>query len=349
MRRYLRHMRPIIYICTGMAVVAAIIVAFGIQPSSEPFLAPPADLTVRLLFTGDMMFDRNVAVHAEQYGADSLMRGAEDLLRGGGHDADGNAYPVPDAVIGNLEGTITTEPSIAQKNHKILHFTFDPKYAAVVKDAGFTAVSLANNHAMDFYRAGYAATEKFLDEAGVLHFGSPYNDVDTSVSFMEKGKHICIIGYHDLYTFDEAPAVAEIERMKSLTPRCDALIVFPHWGVEYQLTATDRQRSLAHEFIDAGADIVIGSHPHVVEPVEIYRDHAIFYSLGNFVFDQGLSFWTEHGLAVQVIIHQDGQKDFKLIPTVLHHAEASVATTTEDIAKVLRVTGMTSGAFSLDR
>ena len=329
-------MRRAVYICTGMAVLAAVVLAFRIQPSSELFLAPPADLTVRLLFTGDMMFDRAVAAHADQYGTDSLMRGAADLLHGDN-----------DAVIGNLEGTITTEPSIAQKNHKILHFTFDPKYAAVVKDAGFTAVSLANNHAMDFYRAGYAATERFLDDAGVLHFGSPYNDIDTSISFMEKGKRICIIGYHDLYTFDEAPAIAEIERMKSLSPRCDMLIVFPHWGIEYQLSASDRQRELAHEFIDAGADLVIGSHPHVVEPVEVYRGKAIFYSLGNFVFDQGLSFWTEHGLAVQVTIHQNGQKDFKLIPTVLYHAEASVATTTEEIGKVLRVTGVGSGEFSL--
>jgi poly-gamma-glutamate synthesis protein (capsule biosynthesis protein) len=138
--------------------------------------------------------------------------------------------------------------------------------------------------------------------------------------------------------------MAEIARLR---PSCDFLVVFPHWGIEYQITASARQQELAHEFVDAGADLVIGAHPHVVEPVELYRGKAIFYSLGNFVFDQGLSFWTEHGLAVQVILHQDGRKDFKLIPTVLNKAEVSVATTTEEITKVLQVAGIESGEFSL--
>lgn len=331
-------MRSPVYICVGFAILATGVLFYGLKPLSGPIQVPPADLTIRLLFTGDMMFDRGVARHAAQYGPESLMKGVWDLFHPKGPGFDG--------IIGNLEGTITTEPSIAQKNNKILHFTFDPKFAQVVKDAGYTAVSLANNHAMDFYKAGFRSTQKFLDEVGVLRFGSPYNDVDQTVSFMAKGKRVCLVGYHDLYEHDESPIVTEIIRVR---PDCSLVIVMPHWGNEYELQESERQRKVAHAFIDAGADMIIGAHPHVVQPVEIYRGKAIFYSLGNFVFDQGLSFWTEHGLAVQVIVHQDGRQDFTLIPTVLNKTRVSVATTTEEITKVLQVTGITSGEFSLKK
>jgi len=303
-----------------------------------------SDETIKLLFVGDMMFDRGVARHADNAGMESLFRGVQGLLEGN------------DAVIGNLEGTITSEPSIAQKDHTILHFTFDPAYAALLKGVGFTAVSLANNHALDFYAGGFEETKKNLDDAGLLYFGSPNNDTATSLStsFMIHGKNICLVGYHDLYTFDPTSALAEISALRgdlaeshSAKPKCDFIVLFAHWGDEYELVQSPRQVELAHGFIDAGADLVIGSHPHVVEPMEIYKGRAIFYSLGNFIFDQGLSFWTEHGLAVKVSLSvSSGEMKFTLIPTALNHAEASVASP-EDAAKVLKILGASSDNFVL--
>ncbi len=102
------------------------------------------------------------------------------------------------------------------------------------------------------------------------------------------------------------------------------MTVFVHWGAEYTHVPSDRQRSLAHAFIDAGADLVIGAHPHVVQPVEIYNGKVIFYSLGNFVFDQNFSFATMHGLMVGVDWTHDNTR-FELIPVSIRRGQVTVA------------------------
>ena len=300
-------MKRLLYISVGLAVCAGLVLVFGIRPSVEFLHILPQEEPIRILFVGDLMFDRGVARHASLYGADSLMKGAQSFLQGN------------DVVIGNLEGTITTEKSVASRT--TLHFTFDPKFADVLRQAGFTILGQANNHASDFYRAGFKSTQAYLDGAGIGHFGSAYNDDQLSTTTLVRGKRLCFVGYHDLYTHDELPIIAEIVHVRS---SCDFVTVFAHWGEEYKLEASPRQVQLAHEFIDAGADLVIGAHPHVVQPIETYKGKEIFYSLGNFVFDQGLSFWTEHGLAVRALLYED-RTEFELIPTELNAAEVRVA------------------------
>lgn len=290
--------------------------------STAPLVRP-----VKMLFVGDMMFDRGVAAHVEKYGIDSLFAGVEDLFAGN------------DAVIGNLEGTITTQPSISRKNNSILRFTFDPKFADLLGRMKFTAVSLANNHALDFYGSGFRETKMHLDARGILHFGSPMNDAALSTSFVRNGKNICLIGYHDLYVQNEQTVVDEIGRTRSA---CSYVVVLPHWGVEYRDRQSARQTELGHLFIDAGADLVIGTHPHVVQPLEIYKNRAIFYSLGNFIFDQGLSFATEHGLIVIVGLTEDTQS-FRLIPTTITKGEVSVSGIAEADKVLQRLTASTSG------
>jgi poly-gamma-glutamate synthesis protein (capsule biosynthesis protein) len=95
-----------------------------------------------------------------------------------------------------------------------------------------------------------------------------------------------------------------------------------HAGVEYDPGYTLEQQAAAHAFIDAGADVVIGTHPHVVEPLEIYNGKPIFYSLGNFLFDQDFSFATTHGLAVN-LVWTNGKTSYQLIPIVIKGAEVS--------------------------
>ncbi len=288
----------------------------------ENLAAGPVDEPIiTLLFVGDMMFDRGTARHAKKYGIDSLFKGVEELFKGN------------DAIIGNLEGTITTQASIAQRDRTVLRFTFDPAFAAALKEEGFAAVSLANNHSTDFYAAGMEETRGFLEAQGIAHFGSAYNDSVLSTVLEIKGKSICLVGYHDLYTFDPAPTNYEIKRLR---PECDQVIVMPHWGNEYEQKQSPREIRLAHGFIDAGADLVVGSHPHVVQPMEIYEGKAIFYSLGNFIFDQGLSFWTEHGLALKVVLKEGSEMTFVPIPTALHSTEVSVASEA-DAEKILEI------------
>lgn len=271
----------------------------------EKIANPP----IRMLFVGDMMFDRNVAVHARKYGKDTLFAGILPLFEGN------------DLNIGNLEGTITANKSIAQYDHSILRFTFDPSYAELLKGLKFSALSLANNHSLDFYGDGYFETIQNLSRLGIGTFGSPRNDILLSVTREVKGKKICLVGYHDLYIADSASTNKEVV---SLRPQCSFLVVFAHWGNEYEDVPSERQMTLAHEFIDNGADLVIGSHPHVVQSLEVYKNKAIFYSLGNFMFDQYFSFETQHGLAV-VVEWDEKETIFNIVPVSLEKSEAKYA------------------------
>lgn len=264
---------------------------------------------IEILFVGDIMLDRGVANHAEKHGVESLFSKVRGL------------FAEVDAVVGNLEGPITNEQSIARKDNSILRFTFDPQFAGVLKDIGFSAVSLANNHALDFGGDGYAQTLSYLQDAGLYSFGSYRNDQNISTSIKVKDKNLCLVGYHDLFTYNPVPVTDEITRIRW---DCDFVVLFAHWGEEYQSVQTERQTELAHSFIDAGADLVIGAHPHVVQPVEIYKNKAIFYSLGNFMFDQDFSFETRHGLAVRVGFDEN-KTVFTLIPVSINKAEVQIA------------------------
>ena len=248
----------------AVTFVATLIIIVPFLPERAHTGATPSEsmlsqqsTEVSLLFVGDIMLDRNVAVHAQKVGDEALFAGVTNLISG--HDA----------VIGNLEGTITKNPSIAQKDHSILWFTFDPHFANVLANVGFTAMSLANNHSLDFGGKGYDDTITFLDTVGIAAFGSPYNNKHLAETFSIKDKNICLVGYHALFDPDTTLVLSKI---KNIRAACDRIIVMTHWGVEYQHTPTQGQKDSAHAFIDAGADVVIGGHPHVVEPLEIYKN-----------------------------------------------------------------------------
>ncbi|MDO8561585.1 MAG: AmmeMemoRadiSam system protein B [bacterium] len=271
--------------------------------------AEEIDSDVHLFFVGDIMLDRGVAKHARAYGVNSLFAKVERLFLG------------TNAVIGNLEGTITDNPSVSEKDPSLLRFTFNPMFAGLLGQSRFTVLSLANNHALDFGDYGYEQTIKNLDGASIIPFGSPQNSVNISTRISIREKTVCLVGYHDLFTPDPAPALLEI---KSIRESCSYVVLFAHWGIEYSDAPSDRQITLAHKFIDAGADLIIGAHPHVVEPIEIYKNKAIFYSLGNFIFDQNFSFATEHGLTVHVE-RGSAKTRFTLVPISIDRAEVKIA------------------------
>ncbi len=264
---------------------------------------------VAILFTGDLMLDRGVALHAQTHGDDVLFSRAKPLFLG------------VDAVVPNLEGTITDQPSVSSSDHSTLRFTFDPRVAPFLKNLGVTAVSLSNNHTFDFGEAGYESTKEYLRQAGILSFGSPHNDDELVTSFTVRGTSVCLVGYEEFVQPDVAPFEALITRVR---PSCDLLIATMHAGTEYESGYTAHQQVVAHAFIDAGADMVIGTHPHVVEPLEIYKGKAIFYSLGNFMFDQDFSYETTHGLAVRAERSATSTR-YTLIPVTIRHQEASLS------------------------
>ncbi len=264
---------------------------------------------IKILFVGDIMLDRGVAWYADKNGKDKIFAGVKDLF---------DKY---DLVVGNLEGTITSNQSVARKNNGILRFTFDPSYSETLREVGFQILNLANNHALDFGLEGYNQTIENLDKVKIKYFGSPKNDKNLSLQIKEKNKSICFVGYHDLFTYDERSVVDEIFILNN---KCDFLIVFSHWGDEYKTKSNLRQQNLAHRFIDMGADLVIGTHPHVIQEFEDYKGKRIYYSLGNFVFDQDFSYNTMHGNAVGLEI-TDKKTNFEIIPIKIEKGTVSLS------------------------
>ena len=179
-----------------------------------------------------------------------------------------------DATFINLEGALTDEGYPVEKT-----FTFrgPTEYINILTQSSVEAVSLANNHSEDYGKIGYESTCSLLDQAGI-----PYVERDSSRLFtLEGGLKIGLYGmvYYNLDVKDMAEEIAQLRQQGA-----ELVIVAPHWGYEGNYRPTEEQKQVAHAAIDAGADIVWGSHPHVLQPIEEYGDGVIFYSMGNFCF-----------------------------------------------------------------
>jgi poly-gamma-glutamate synthesis protein (capsule biosynthesis protein) len=134
----------------------------------------------------------------------------------------------------------------------------------------------------------------------------------TSIARLDNEKvKVSVVAVNTLNTFDS------IEKsIKSEKENGAKVIIFPHWGTEYSSANTEKQRTLAHNWIDAGADLIIGSHPHVMENAELYKNKPIFYSLGNFIFDQNFSKETQRGLILAGSFSGD-KINLVLLPTAI--------------------------------
>ena len=249
---------------------------------------------VQLLFVGDVMFDRGIRYYAKEGGSNEFI-----------FDKVAPTLADNDLVVANLEGPITDEKSksagtVAGSTNNYF-FTFDPSVAGTLFHENIKMVDLGNNHILNFGRAGLASTKSYLDKAGVGYFGA--SDYPKSTSEEIGGVKITFISYNEFSASpndtEQKSTIEEIQKAKNYS---DIIIVFSHWGVEYSPTPTDDMRTLAHQFVDAGADLVIGSHPHVIEPAEVYNGKRIYYSLGNFIFDQYFNENVRNGLGVMVRI-----------------------------------------------
>jgi poly-gamma-glutamate synthesis protein (capsule biosynthesis protein) len=270
----------------------------------EPIMAEVAILPtpITILHVGDVMLDRHVAVLIERHGIDwifaPLVSSSPDF------------FSAPDITMLNLEGPfaerrIDTTKSIA--------FRFDPLYAAYLADIGVDLVSLANNHAQDMGRAAFEETKVHLNAVGIRYVGEQYAVNSSSLHYETVASTtIAFIAINDTHpgtNIDRA-----IELITYAETVADLTIITIHWGAEYQLVSNERQRTLARKFVDAGADAVIGHHPHVVQEIEIYNGVPIAYSLGNFVFDQYFSVDTQQGIGVRLTILDDTVQGLELIP-----------------------------------
>lgn len=265
---------------------------------------PPAEAVV--LFGGDMMFDRSIRQFAEKEGDDFLFSCIADVLR------------APDVVVANLEGPITPYPSMSIGSvigsAENVTFTFPTTTAPLLKRHNIGIVNLGNNHIMNFGRDGLLETKKWLDTAGVLHMGDPDSPESERVLRTHiRGIPFAFVNWSDWTSDKTDHTVAQVRLEKEAG---QVVVVYTHWGDEY-VEPSARVRALARQFIDAGADIVIGSHPHVVLEREDYNGGIIYYSLGNFVFDQ---YWDEsvtNGLLLEVTFSKKGVQDIRELPIVL--------------------------------
>ena len=253
-----------------------------VTPEPEPPpLAPPPPPRVVLAAVGDLMFARDVVDLMQQHGAGYPFARVAPLFEGA------------DLRIGNLEGTFT-DRGVAQE--KTYTFRAPPALAHGLTEAGFDAVSLANNHTLDFGPASLLDTLAATEAAGVATFGAgpTAGQAYAPRVLRAPGGSVALLGFNSIFgsppategapgvAWANAAALASIARAR---PEADFVVVMVHWGEEYTGAPNAEQRAFARAAIEAGADVVIGAHPHQLQPWERHRGGVILYSLGNFVFD----------------------------------------------------------------
>jgi len=210
-----------------------------------------------------------------------------------------------DIVFGNLESPLISGPAVPTGS---MSFRADPKAVEGLAFAGFTVLSLANNHMNNRGADGIASTISALEQAGIAHAGAGLAGAESrQPAIIEKNG----ISFGFLaYTYNKGPSAAAttahmdeqnlIADLDALRGKADVMVVSMHAGNEYRDQPSQQQIDFAHTAIDHGASLVIGHHPHVVQPIEQYNDGYILYSLGNFVFDQMWSRATREGAVATI-------------------------------------------------
>lgn len=220
---------------------------------------------------------------------------------------NGNDYPYrnlafltdePDSiVIANFEGTV---PEVHKKTPNFgFSFSVDEKNLPNLRTAGFTHFSLANNHSLDKGKEALFNTEIKLLNNDLITFGRPGEISTSSVTLFKRDQqNVAVVAF---YTLVNLPTKKEIMNLlTSLDSKPDYLIAFVHWGDEYQNLPNIAQKSFARTLADTGFNLVIGHHPHVVQSIETIDNTTIFYSLGNFIFDQYFAQSVQTGLALKL-------------------------------------------------
>jgi len=300
------------------------LVVEGADSVSADDFGPPAQLlpdqAVTITMVGDIILGRTVH---------TIMTRLGDFTAPFHLVAD--ELKAADLTVGDLECSLSdtipppTDPYT---------FSFMTRTAGVegLRLAGIDAVSQANNHSMNFGEGGMVDTLAALEGVGTVPFGiGP--DLATARApaiFDIRGVRVAYLGYDgvtgNVYGATEsspgtAPMVldyivADIEQTRQ---QADLVIPFIHWGVEYTLTPSDEQRLIARRAIDAGAALVVGSHPHWVQGMEVYRGKPIVYSLGNFVFDQEWSLETKQGLILHLAFHGTRLAALRFVPVLVEN------------------------------
>lgn len=288
----------------------------SIDPSK---IVANADTILTFHFAGDMIFSGKVEGVLNQKGYDYPFEYVTDL------------FQKDDLTIANLETPVTTE-GVGAANKQYV-FKSSPKALDALKKAGMDAVALANNHILDQGVSGLLDTIKHLVESKIQYAGAGKNADEAYAPeyFTRQGVKIALVSVSrvapdtDWFAEEGKPGVAQVYSpavaLKSIATarkNADIVIVMAHWGEERSLVPNVNQTQLAHQFVDAGADLIIGSHPHVLQGLEQYKGKWIAYSTGNFIFTKSATPATWKTAVFATTCTPKGDCKIKLIP---YHAE----------------------------
>jgi poly-gamma-glutamate capsule biosynthesis protein CapA/YwtB (metallophosphatase superfamily) len=225
--------------------------------------------------------------------------------------------------VGNLECVVSKLGSPIPGKE----FTFEanPIGFGRLRDAGFDVMSVANNHSGDFGTAAFMDMLGHLPQYGIIPLGGGPN-LTAAHTPVIKTLHTTTVGFlayceiepNTFAATATTPGHAWLDPVlvrrdiMALRPKVDYIVVFTHWGIEYQVIEDSDQQAMAHLAIDSGADFVVGAHPHVRQPSELYRGKPIVYSLGNFVFDEMPGFEESHGNVLELTLQGTHLLDWKL-------------------------------------
>ena len=253
-----------------------------------------------LLFIGDVMLGRYVETLSSMHGSQYLLEELSPLL-------NKKTY-----VIANLEGPLP-DKHLQTPSHSF-GFSFPENSANILSLFHVSAVTLANNHTYDQGEDGYLSTVKKLLTSRIAPFGHSRYFIPSFVTHIIHGYSLSTIGINLITpTFDEEKTLISIKHLCAIYPETH-FIAYIHAGTEYTHQQSGIQVTFAHKLIDdTCVRLIIGSHPHVTQGVEKYKGKYIFYSLGNFIFDQYFSDDTQEGLMVSVSV-KDTTLVFKLLP-----------------------------------
>lgn len=276
------------------------------RPSFDPLdnISPVPKQPITLALVGDIMLDRGVANSVKKNFNGDFSKIFENVPE----------LKLTDITFGNLEGPITTSNN---RRGSIYSFKMDPTVAGVLSEAGFDVVSFANNHIGDYGQIGFNDTLKYLNENNILYAGAGINIEDASITRIinVRGKKIGFLGFTDvgpnwMAAKENTPGILlasnpDFERIITREKEMvDYLVVSFHWGDEYK-PATDRQKDLAIRAVSAGADVIVGHHPHVIQEDTVINGKPVLFSLGNFVFDQSSPPQTKTGLIAVISFNPD--------------------------------------------
>jgi len=257
---------------------------------------------LKLVFVGDLLLDRGVRERIEYKGIESLFSRSVDSV-----------FFNSDIVVANLECPATLIEAPINKKYI---FRAEPKWLKTLKSHGITHLNLANNHSMDQGRDGLVDTDKNIRKSEMIPigFGENVNDACKPFLLATEPRNIFLLSSlrvpsENWMYFEGKPCVCEmslptietqIRDLKSKDESCIVLVQL-HWGIEHVLVPNLSQKQAAVGLVDAGADCIIGHHPHVVQTVEEINEVPVFYSIGNFVFDQKKPI-NSRGLMIQMEI-----------------------------------------------